>query len=62
MRWAKRDLVPVVTRFHAEAKRINEFLGRALSWASVSDYGPIVTARLQRFAERGGIIEEKIKN
>ena len=62
MRWAKRDLVPVVTRFRAEAKRINEFLGRALSWASVSDFGSIVTARLRRFAGRGDIIEEKIRN
>ena len=44
-----------------EAKRINEFLGRALSWASVSDFGSIVTARLRRFAGRGGIIEEKNK-
>jgi len=62
MHWAKRDLVPVVTRFCAEAKRINEFLGRALSWASVSDFGSIVTARLRRFAWRGGVIEEKIRN
>ena len=62
MRWAKRDLVPVVTRFRAEAKRINEFLGRALSWASVSDFGSIVTARLRRFPGRRGIIEEKIRN
>ena len=62
MGWAKRDLVPVVTRFRAEAKRINEFLGRVLSWASMSDFGSIVTARLRRFPGRGCIIEDKIRN
>ena len=62
MGWAKQDLVPVVTRFRAEAKRINEFLGRGLSWASVSDFRSIVMARLRQFPGRGGIIEEKVRN
>ena len=33
----KRVFMPVITRFRAEARRIREFLGRALSSAKVSD-------------------------
>ena len=46
----------VVKRFHAEARRIREFLGRVLSSAKVSDLGLKLIGWLRRFDEQGGMI------
>ena len=51
--------MPVVTRFHAEARRLREFLGRALSSAKVSDLRSKLTGRLRHFDGQGGMIDDK---
>ena len=51
--------MPVVTRFRAEARRIGEFLGRALSSAKVSDLGSKLTGQLRCFDGQGGMIDDK---
>ena len=51
--------MPVVTRFYAEAKRIREFLGKALGSAKVSDLGSKLTGQLHCFDGRGGMIDDK---
>ena len=55
----KRVFVPVVTRFRVDARRMREFLGRALSSAKVSDLGSKLTGRLLHFDGRGGMIDDK---